>query len=35
MLTFKIDMDSEQIQVESKDNITSPKDLKITSEHPS
>lgn len=35
VLTFKIDMDSEQIQVESKDNITSPKDLKITSEHPS
>lgn len=35
VLTFKIDMATEHIQVASKDKITSPKDLKITSEHPS
>lgn len=35
ILTFKIDLDTEQIQVVGKDNIDDPKDLKIVTEHPS
>lgn len=35
VLSFSIDMSNEQIQVKSKSNISSPRDLKITSEHPS
>lgn len=35
VLTFKIDLDTEQIQVVGKDNINDPKNLQIVTEHPS